>query len=150
MYIIYMKTYTYYVYHIPGIKIGCTEMKPADRVKAQGYSEFEILETHTDIYIASDREIELQIQYNYKRDNPLPYYKTVNIATTNGRSKGGKTRTKDLLHQSSAGKIGGSIGGKISGKINANRVSTCPYCNVTMKGLNYSRWHGDNCKHKKG
>jgi cytochrome P450 len=25
---------------------------------------------------------------------------------------------------------------------------TCPHCNKTLSGLNYRRWHGDNCKSK--
>lgn len=25
---------------------------------------------------------------------------------------------------------------------------TCPHCNKTLSGLNYRRWHGDNCKLK--
>ena len=58
----------YYIYHIPGIKIGCT-MYPKHRIiKAQKYNNYEILEIHTDIKIASDREIELQKQYGYKID----------------------------------------------------------------------------------
>ncbi len=58
----------YYIYHIPGIKIGCS-MYPKQRVKAQGYSDYEILETHEDGWLAGDREIELQKQYGYSLDN---------------------------------------------------------------------------------
>ena len=54
----------YHIYHIPGVKIGCS-LNPKRRVKQQGYSEYEILETHTDIYVASKREKELQNQYQY-------------------------------------------------------------------------------------
>jgi hypothetical protein len=57
----------YYIYHIPGVKIGCT-LYPKKRVKAQGYNIFEILEKHTDKNIAADREIELQKQYGYPVD----------------------------------------------------------------------------------
>ena len=57
----------YSIYHIPTFvhkdgsigKIGCTT-KPAPRVKEQGYTDYEILETIKDIYIASDREIEFK------------------------------------------------------------------------------------------
>jgi hypothetical protein len=61
----------YHIYHIPGVKIGCST-QPKQRVKTQGYSTFEILETHSDIYEASKREIELQKQYGYKVDD-VPY-----------------------------------------------------------------------------
>ena len=65
----------YYIYHIPNIKIGCSV--DADiRVKMQGYDEYSILEEHTDIYKASDREIELQKQYGYKVDK-IPYWQSV-------------------------------------------------------------------------
>lgn len=58
----------YYIYHIPNKKIGCT-MYPKHRIKkAQKYENYEILEIHTDIKIAADREIELQKQYGYTVD----------------------------------------------------------------------------------
>jgi hypothetical protein len=62
----------YYIYHIPGKKIGCTE-QPKQRTSKQGFSKYEILETHTDIYKASEREIELQKQYGYAIDK-VPYH----------------------------------------------------------------------------
>jgi hypothetical protein len=58
----------YYIYHIEGIKVGCST-NPKQRVKAQGYNQFEILETHTDINIAAKREIELQNEYGYIEKN---------------------------------------------------------------------------------
>jgi hypothetical protein len=57
----------YYIYHIPSVKIGCTT-SPKGRVRQQGYTKYDILETHYDIDIASDREIELQKQYGYPID----------------------------------------------------------------------------------
>jgi len=63
MYIIYM----YYIYHIPGIKIGCTIDYPYRCIK-QNYTEYELLETYEDGWIAGDREIELQKQYGYPVD----------------------------------------------------------------------------------
>jgi hypothetical protein len=84
---------TYYIYHIPGVKIGCTE-KPKTRARQQKVINYEILEEHNDIYVASSREIELQKQYNYKVDN-IPYYQTVinsqnSNGTYEGRSKAGR------------------------------------------------------------
>jgi hypothetical protein len=66
----------YYIYHIPGVKIGCST-QPKQRVEKQGYNSFEILETHNDIDIASEREIQLQKQYGYKVDRML-YKECVN------------------------------------------------------------------------
>ena len=62
----------YYIYHIPGVKIGVST-EPNKRVKDQGYTEYDILEKHTDIYLVSDREQELQKEYGYKVDKN-PYY----------------------------------------------------------------------------
>ena len=69
----------YYIYHIPGIKIGCTK-HIEKRIKQQGFTEFEILETHTDIDIASDREIELQKQYGYSEPSNTNYKQHIEFA----------------------------------------------------------------------
>jgi hypothetical protein len=58
----------YYIYHIPGVKVGCS-MYPKRRVKVQGYDTFEILEQHLDIDIAAEREVQLTKQYGYSLDN---------------------------------------------------------------------------------
>jgi NTP pyrophosphatase (non-canonical NTP hydrolase) len=60
----------YFLYHIPGKKIGVT-CNIVDRViKQQGYNynEFEILESSEDIDYISDRELELQTVHGYKVD----------------------------------------------------------------------------------
>ena len=57
----------YYIYHIPGQKIGVTS-NPRIRVeKIQGYkpSEYEILLKTNCINEASDKEISYQKQYKY-------------------------------------------------------------------------------------
>jgi hypothetical protein len=63
--IIYMEKY--YIYHIEGVKIGCSK-NPKNRVKSQGYDTFIILEEHTDAFLAGERERELQRQFGYKVD----------------------------------------------------------------------------------
>jgi hypothetical protein len=87
----------YHIYHIPGIKIGCST-QPKQRVKAQGYSTFQILETHSDIYEASKREIELQKQYGFKPDCKSPYYVSKNnrrVWTQTDRDKSKETLLKN-------------------------------------------------------
>ena len=86
----------YHIYHIPNVKIGCsTEVKV--RVAKQGFTEYEILETHTDIYKVSNRELELQKQYGYPVDN-IPYYISCQNfkkgTTKESCSKGGKAPRK--------------------------------------------------------
>ncbi len=67
----------YYIYHIEGVKIGCSK-EPDKRVKTQGYNAYSILESHSDIKKASERELELQKQYGYEVDNRNPYYVSYN------------------------------------------------------------------------
>ena len=61
---------TYYLYHIPGKKIGVTRDLNSRVVDQQGYGldEIEVLEQSTDIDYISDRELELQQSYGYRVD----------------------------------------------------------------------------------
>ena len=67
---------TYYLYHIPGKKIGVTCDLNNRVTVQQGYSpdEYEILEESDDIDYISDREIELQKEHGYKVDHRLYKY----------------------------------------------------------------------------
>ena len=63
----------YYLYHIPGKKIGVTRNLNNRVTLIQGYkeNEYEVLEQSEDIDYISDREIELQQSYGYKKDRKL-------------------------------------------------------------------------------
>ena len=63
----------YYLYHIPGKKIGVTRDLNTRVTLIQGYKkgEYEVLEQSEDIDYISDREIELQKSYGYKTDRQL-------------------------------------------------------------------------------
>ena len=63
----------YYLYHIPGKKIGVTRNLNTRVTLMQGYkeNEYEVLEQSDDIEYISDREIELQKSYGYKVDRKL-------------------------------------------------------------------------------
>ena len=63
----------YYLYHIPGKKIGVTRDLNTRVTLIQGYKkgEYEVLEQSDDIDYISDREIELQKSYGYKTDRKL-------------------------------------------------------------------------------
>ena len=161
----------YYIYHIPNVKIGCSK-NPERRVKQQGYTEFIILETHTDIQIASEREISLQKEYGLKVDKTL-YKQTISSPTLEGIKKGGQNGFKKWMEdnpelfkekQKEAAKLGGKKQGPIQGNINKenghmsslgkhmteynNRIQICPYCNKESRGVGYLRWHGEKCKFK--
>ncbi len=58
-----MKTYT--IYEIPGVKIGCTDNIVRRQKKLLSKGELIILESHTCIDKASEREKELQRSYGY-------------------------------------------------------------------------------------
>ena len=62
----------YTIYHIPGIKVGCS-IEPDKRVRAQGYDSYEVLEVISTIEEASEREIYWQIKLGYGRDCTITY-----------------------------------------------------------------------------
>ena len=63
----------YYLYHIPGKKIGVTRNLNTRVTQQQGYAadEYEVLLTSDDIDFISNKEIELQKSYGYKKDRTL-------------------------------------------------------------------------------
>jgi NTP pyrophosphatase (non-canonical NTP hydrolase) len=74
----------YYLYHIPGKKIGVTRDLNSRVTIQQGYrpDEYEVLLTSDDIDYISDKEIELQKSYGYKVDIK-PYKKLFNQMNIN-------------------------------------------------------------------
>ena len=64
----------YYIYHIPGKKIGVTRNLNKRVTLTQGYKpgEYEVLDQSDDINYISEKEIELQQSYGYKIDRK-PY-----------------------------------------------------------------------------
>ena len=60
----------YYIYHIPGKKIGVTRNLNSRVTEQQGYAsdEYEVLLASDDIEYVSTQEIELQKSYGYKVD----------------------------------------------------------------------------------
>ena len=63
----------YYIYHIPGKKIGVTRNLNKRVTLTQGYKpgEYEVLDQSDDIDYVSNKEIELQQSYGYKIDTKL-------------------------------------------------------------------------------
>ena len=64
------KEITYFLYHIPGKKIGVTRNLNKRVTQQQGYNpdEYEVLASSNDIDYISKRELELQQSYGYKVD----------------------------------------------------------------------------------
>ena len=69
----------YYLYHIPGKKVGVTRNLNNRVTQQQGYevTEYEVLDSSQDIDYISRQEIELQKSYGYKVDRK-PYNKLFN------------------------------------------------------------------------
>jgi hypothetical protein len=65
----------YTIYHIPGIKVGCSE-NVEKRIKQQGYTEYEVIEIIETRKEASDREIYWQEKLGYGRDSWNTYLGT--------------------------------------------------------------------------
>ena len=63
----------YYIYHIPGKKIGVTRNLNNRVTLMQGYkpNEYEVLDSSEDVDYISKKEIELQKSYGYKVDRKL-------------------------------------------------------------------------------
>jgi hypothetical protein len=148
-----MENKIYKIYHIPTFihkngrigKIGCTVQTVKKRVEDQGYTDFEILEEFTCIYLVSYREIALQKEYGYPVDT-IPYYKvyeqrmktqlTLEQRSKNG-IKGGNINKKNKTgicgltqeQRTEYGRLGAhsqsiedkSKGGKIGGKLKKDK-----------------------------
>jgi hypothetical protein len=165
----------FYIYHVPGVKIGCST-RPKIRVEEQGFTNFDILETHDDISLASQREVDLQVQYGYGRDNNCSYEQSYKARLEAGK-KGGKSNKesgwitklgnsqgrknvesewfndpegKFRKASSAAAKINGLKIPKeklrAMGKIGGNKKVICPHCNKEGLARPMHRWHFNNCK----
>lgn len=68
----------FYIYHIKGIKIGCTNNLKRRVEQIQGYKDYEILATTDSIKEASKLEIYFQNKLNYKQDKNSYLQLTIN------------------------------------------------------------------------
>lgn len=120
----------YYIYHVPGIKIGCSQEVERRLIK-QGYHNYEILETHEDGWHAGNRELELQKEYGYPVDkihymNSIANFKKATEAPKIIQSSrfSGKSHTEESRKKTSI-----SLMGKPRPKYE------CPQCNRLIGGL---------------
>jgi len=133
-------------------KIGCDENYP-NRPQQQQMTNYRILEQHEDIFIASQREQELQREYGLKVDF-IPYWKSIESGYKVTEKKSAASRN-NLIEYNVA-----SLGGlskapkkveaakrniKLATEASMKRI-TCPHCNKDANIGNYKRWHGDKCK----
>ena len=140
-YIIYM----YYIYHIPGKKIGCTDNLQR-RMKQQEFSEWEILEKYRNIYTASKREIQLQREYGLPVDQ-IPYWQT----------RKNQLQSKEAIRTSEAhanarlqnvSKTWHCDDRKKAVAKGSAKIVQCPRCKKEGAISGMARWHFDNCKYQ--
>ena len=88
-----LKSGKYKIYHIPGVKIGCTTNIKKRVEKEQGYKpgEYDILYETDDIVEASEAERTLQEELKYKKDIKL--YKDLFTKKMNKHSSSQATTT---------------------------------------------------------
>ena len=85
----------YYIYHIPGTKYGMTQHYP-QRCIDQGYTNYELIETHDDIMVGSEREKELNIASGYPWNDGQYYYLMVERGRANkGTPKSDTSKIKE-------------------------------------------------------
>jgi hypothetical protein len=139
----------YYIYHIPGVKIGCSK-DPKWRVRRQGYTDYEILEEHTDIYKVSRREKVLQAEYGYRVDDNEYWMAVENSSKAGGftkeqMAKGGRNSVHNMRSKLTTEAL--ARGGR-AGKGKPKAKTQCPHCKRMIANNVIHRWHNDNCKQK--
>lgn len=114
----------YYIYHIPGVKIGCTQ-NPKNRIKQQTKGEFEILETYKNKFVAAKRELVLQKQYGYEVDT-CDYVKSTSNLNPLAPSIAGKaSATKQWKENRDKELIKCSMGGIANSEKSSRAVIMC-------------------------
>jgi hypothetical protein len=125
--------YTYYIYHIEGIKIGCTT-DLIKRMADQGFTEWEILWQEEGDYdfgwIAGDKEIELQKEYGLPIDNSNYQISRNNRAKGYPSRFAGKSHTKESKRKTS-----GALKGRKKPEGHGENVSKA------TKGVSKSKEH---------
>jgi hypothetical protein len=148
---------TYYIYHIKGVKWGCTNNLKR-RLKQQKYTLTDVCEIiqETDLDTAADLEKQLNLRdgYKWRDDQDYRVILKAGVASYKDKKRIGPLGTftkKDC-------QLGGYITGIKKGEkqqiarrnnvAKLNAYQTCPYCGIHTGGVAYYRYHGNNCKLK--
>jgi len=125
-------------------KIGVDSKYPK-RIRQQNIQDAEVLEVHTDIYEASDREQELQRLHDVKVDR-TPYHQTyLSNKTDKHREKVGNANRGKKLSEETKRKLSESQKGIKRGPM---EIITCPHCGKSGGNSPMKQWHFDNCRSK--
>jgi NTP pyrophosphatase (non-canonical NTP hydrolase) len=135
----------YYIYHIPGKKIGVTANLNKRVTKQQGYKfgEYEVLEASNDISYISNREIELQKLYEYKVD-PQTYESLIKSNNKMKINITEQTTTFPCPPNKLKGQLMDNLGMKwetIEGSFEIN-TDTIPWI---VKNIKTSMYNNDRC-----
>jgi hypothetical protein len=124
-------------------------------MRDQGFTEWNVLEEHTDGWLAGDRERELQKEHGYRVDSmhymislqnrPKWNDTTRQLPSKEACVKGGKVTGKMHVESGHLARVRDQVKATLGSK----RIVTCIHCGKGCNTGNHSRWHGDNCKHKK-
>ena len=90
------ETYSIYIGRLPSgkWKVGCDINYP-NRPKQQKMKIYTCIETHDCVYMASDREIELQLKYFGKRDSAILYHETLRRGELAWKRNTGSTHSEE-------------------------------------------------------
>jgi len=145
----------YYIYHIKGVKWGCSK-RLEKRLKQQGYTindTCEIIE-ESDLDTAADLEKHLNIKYGYSWRDDQDYRVVLEAGKQSYKYKKRKGPLNTFTKKDC--QLGGYITGKKKGEkqqiarrnniAKLNVYHTCPHCGIHTRGVAYFRYHGDKCK----
>jgi hypothetical protein len=158
----------YYIYHVEGIKFGCTN-NPKRRAKQTlnryGKVKFEVVEVFEDIAKASEREVELNKIYNTADRKPysgmismregIKYHRgekhhnfgqdVTGIKNPNYGNAWNEDQKRHLSQMNS--NPSEETRAKMRASWEGREIVTCPHCGLeSVNKGNMSRWHFDNCK----
>jgi len=83
----------YTIYHIPGVKVGCSKRVEA-RVRDQGYTNYEILEVCNTLEEATTKELYWQDKLGYGKDDSQHHYSYMNRMTQASKTEKAITKWK--------------------------------------------------------
>ena len=159
---------TYYIYEVPGEKIGAT--KDWESRREYNFNEYQIEpiivetmegpDTEDMWQVVGDREWYYADLNGYTRGT---HYKVIRIlAAKHDWSDDARAIAKRNKAQSKAGKVGGKTTGPknvqsghlksistLGGHAMAKVINTCEHCGHQGKGANFYRYHAKNCTKKR-
>jgi hypothetical protein len=116
----------------------------------QALSEFRQGKTYEEL-MGTEKASRTKAKQSSKRKGSIPYNKGKTFEELYG-DKAPEYRAKMARPGSQNGSYGKMPSDEQRAKKSKEKLDTpkkvCYYCNKSVDAMNYSRWHGDNCKHK--